>query len=78
MVNYIYFLINSLLVNQMSISEEDIKKIDQAIENLNKMCEEIRVRKEGRKVIVEYVFKDELLANVYYESLKVMFSGKGG
>ena len=62
----------------MSISEEDIKKIDQAIENLNKMCEEIRVRKEGRKVIVEYVFKDELLANVYYESLKVMFSGKGG
>jgi len=62
----------------MSISEEDIKKIDQAIENLNKMCDEIRVRKEGRKVIVEYVFKDELLANVYYESLKVMFSGKGG
>ena len=62
----------------MSISEEDIKKIDQAIENLNKMCEEIRVRKEGRKVIVEYIFKDELLANVYYESLKVMFSGKGG
>ena len=62
----------------MSISEEDIKKIDQAIENLNKMCDEIRVKREGRKVIVEYVFKDELLANVYYESLKVMFSGKGG
>jgi len=61
----------------MSISEEDIKKIDQAIENLNKMCDEIRVKREGRKVIVEYVFKDELLANVYYESLKVMFGRSG-
>jgi len=53
---------------------EDIQRLEKGIEIMNMLLESMNVKREGRKVTVEMVFKDELSAKAYVESLKVVYA----
>jgi len=53
---------------------EDIQRLEKGIEVMNMLLESMNVKREGRKVTIEMVFKDELSAKAYVESLKVVYA----
>ena len=53
---------------------EDIQRLEKGIEVMNMILESMNVKREGRKVTIEMVFKDELSAKAYVESLKVVYA----
>ena len=53
---------------------EDIERLEKGIEVMNMLLESMNVKREGRKVTIEMVFKDELSAKAYVESLKVVYA----
>lgn len=55
------------------IKPEDLERIEKGIEVMNMMLESMSVKRDGRKVIIEMVFKDEVMAKAYVESLKVVY-----
>lgn len=55
------------------VKPEDLERIEKGIEVMNMMLESMSVKRDGRKVIIEMVFKDEVMAKAYVESLKVVY-----
>jgi len=55
------------------VKPEDIEKMEKSIEVMNMMLDSLNIRREGRKVIIEMVFKDETMAKAYVESMKVVY-----
>ena len=55
------------------VKPEDIEKMEKSIEVMNMMLESMNIKRDGRKVIIEMVFKDETMAKAYVESMKVVY-----
>ena len=55
------------------VKPEDIEKMEKSIEVMNMMLESMNIKRDGRKVIIEMVFKDETYAKAYVESMKVVY-----
>lgn len=55
------------------LKPEDIEKMEKSIEVMNLMLDSFKMKREGRKVIIEMVFKDETMAKAYVESMKVVY-----
>lgn len=55
------------------VKPEDLERIEKGIEIMNMMLESMNVKREGKKVIIEMIFKDEVMAKAYVESLKAVY-----
>ena len=62
----------------LPLTPEQISQIEKGIETMNMLLESMEIKRDGKVVTIKMVFKDEMMAKAYVESMKVIYQQSQG